>query len=64
MYIATMNIVITINDNEARALSQILKRIGHEDVKRLSYDENELYLALTAIEAVRCALRDNGFNPR
>lgn len=59
-----MNGQFEIDDSQAEALAQVLKRIGFSDVRRLSQTEREAYDAQAALETIRAALAVNGFNPR
>jgi hypothetical protein len=62
-----MKIVLDIPSNEAMALAQLVKRLGHDDAERLSsrYDGgHERDLMLTAIDKLQRALAEAGFAPR
>ncbi len=57
-------IEIDVFERHLWAMSQVLKRMGYEDVKRLSEHEGEAYEALYAFEQVRKSLAKQGYNPR
>ena len=59
-----MEIKFEIEENQAAALSQMLKRIGFSEIRKLSTSEEETYEAQNALESVRKALADAGYNPR
>lgn len=59
-----MTIQFEVNEEQAAALSQVLKRIGFSDVRRLSETETETYDAQAALEIIRHALKGAGFDPR
>ena len=59
-----MVIKFEIEENQAAALSQMLKRIGFSEIRKLSTSEEETYEAQNALESVRKALADAGYNPR
>lgn len=59
-----MQLIIDVNPEQAKAMSQVLKRIGFSDIRVLSYDDDEAYQAQYALEQVRQALAENGYNPR
>lgn len=55
---------IQLDDAEALALAQFLKRAGHSDYMRNAVDSNEAYSMLYAGDKVRTALADAGYAPR
>ena len=59
-----MKVQFEIDDRQAAALSQVLKRIGFSDVRKLSETDAETYDAQAALETIRAALAVNGYNPR
>lgn len=59
-----MIIDIEIHDSQAEALSQVLKRIGFSEIRKLSADDNEAYSAQYALEKIRESLAESGYNPR
>ena len=59
-----MEIKFEIEENQAAAPSQMLKRIGFSEIRKLSTSEEETYEAQNALESVRKALADAGYNPR
>ena len=59
-----MKIEFEIGAEQAEALAQVLKRIGFSEVRQLSTTEAETYDAQAALETIRKALNNAGFNPR
>jgi phosphoribosylformylglycinamidine (FGAM) synthase PurS component len=62
--VLNMVIDIEIHDSQAEALSQVLKRIGFSEIRKLSTDDNEAYSAQYALEQIRQSLAEQGYNPR
>lgn len=59
-----MKLDIELNDRQLDALSQVLKRIGFEDIRRLSETDAEAYNCQYALEQIRKELREKGYSPR
>jgi hypothetical protein len=62
-----MKIIVELPPNEAMALAQLVKRLGHDDAERLSsrYDGGEERDAMLAgINKLQRALAEAGFAPR
>ena len=62
-----MKIVIDLPDDQAMALAQLTKRMGHDDAERLSnrFDGGaERDAMLSGIDTLQRALREAGFAPR
>jgi hypothetical protein len=62
-----MKIIVELPPNEAMALAQLVKRLGHDDAERLSsrYDGGEERDAMLAgIDKLQRALAEAGFAPR
>ena len=59
-----MKIQFDIEESQAMALAQVLKRIGFSEIRKLSTSEAETYDAQTALESVRKSLVEAGYNPR
>jgi hypothetical protein len=60
-------IIVELPADEARALAQLVKRLGYEDAERLSsrYDGGvERDAMLSGIDKLRRALAEAGFAPR
>jgi len=60
-------VIVELPPDEARALAQLVKRLGYDDAKRLSsrYDGGEERDAmLSGIDKLRRALAEAGFAPR
>lgn len=52
------------SQEEALALSQLVKRITFSDVRQNALDEAEAYLMLDALNEVQKSLREAGYDPR
>lgn len=59
-----MNITIELDEHESWGLAEFIKRIGYEDVRRHSKDEDEARDGFAAIEKIRIELEKNGVKPR
>lgn len=59
-----MNIEIEAKPDQLMAMAEVLKRIGYTDIRKLSASDQEAYDAQYALEQVRQALNNNGYNPR
>ena len=59
-----MKIEIESSDRQINALSQVLKRIGWTDIRKLSATDEEAYDAQSALEMIRAELAKQGYNPR
>ena len=57
-------ITVELTDDQALALAQLIKRIPLSDLRTHAQDEEEAYVMQGALEQVRKALGDQGFNPR
>ena len=64
-----MKITLTIdaeflNDKKLMAAAQVLKRIGYNNIRALSENEDEAYDAQEVLSYIREALAEQGYNPR
>ena len=64
-----MKITLTIdseslNDRKLSAAAEVLKRIGFREIRKLSVSDEEAYDAQYALEKIREALAEQGYNPR
>ena len=59
-----MEIKFEIEEDQATALAQVLKRIGFTDIRKLSVNDAETYNAQAALESIRHSLAKAGFDPR
>jgi len=67
MAVTMKKIVLELPTDEAKALAQLVKRLGYDDAERLSsrYDGGEERDAmLTGLDKLRRALAEAGFAPR
>jgi hypothetical protein len=66
MAIAPVNVDVQLSANEAEALAQLCKRFTWEHARQLSnrFVASEQHHMLNAIERLRTALRDVGYDPR
>ena len=55
---------IEVTEEQAEAVAQVLKRIGFTDIRKLSETEADTYEAQYALEEIRKALSNQGYNPR
>ena len=60
----TITIQVELNDVQAWALAQFVKRVCFSDYRSLSVDKDEAYEMVEAGELVRKALADVGIAPR
>ena len=59
-----LNITVELTDSQALALAQLIKRIPLSDLRSNAQDEEEAYVMQGALQQVRKALSEQGFNPR
>lgn len=59
-----MEIYLDINDVQAMALAQFLKRVGWQEMRANAVDENETYEIRSALSALQDSLVEKGFAPR
>ena len=60
-------VIVELPSDEARALAQLVKRLGYDDAERLSSRYNggeERDAMLSSIDKLRRALAEVGFAPR
>lgn len=60
----TISIYAELNEWQALAFAQFLKRVRLDHYKSCAVDENEAYAMLDAGEIIRDALAEQGFSPR
>ncbi|MFZ6732496.1 DUF7706 family protein [Undibacterium sp. Ji42W] len=60
----TVKITSYMNDDQALALAQFLKRVKFSEFKQLAANIDEAYLMQEGALKVADALADNGFAPR
>ena len=60
----TTHVEFELNDAQAFALAQLVKRICWSDVHSNAVDDNETYLMIEALEVLRRGLADAGWHPR
>ena len=59
-----ITLTVQLEDNQALALAQLLKRITFSDLRSNAVDHDEAYLMVDAVGQVREALREVGYDPR
>ncbi len=55
---------IALSDDKAAALAQLIKRITWSSLRENAVDDDEAYAMQRALEDVRKALVEHGFDPR
>lgn len=60
----TVTITVSLQERDARALAQFVKRVGWSEFRQNAVDDNEAYEIRAAISAVQNALDDIGYSPR
>lgn len=55
---------LELTGSQAMALAQLVKRIKLSDLRANAVDEEEAYVMQEAVEQLRLALSESGFNPR
>jgi hypothetical protein len=55
---------VELNDDEALAFAQFLKRAGVSEYRIKAVSDNEAYLMCGAASKIQSALADQGFSPR
>lgn len=55
---------VTINDELAEALAQFLKRVGWSEMRQNAVNDVEAYTMRDALDQVRKALQEAGYDPR
>ena len=61
---ANIKLTLELNDDQATALAQLVKRIGWRDWRSLSQDDAEAYQMRSACDQLRSSLANAGFAPR
>ena len=59
-----VRLVIELDEANADALAQFVKRIGHDDIRQLATDDHEAYRIKDALIDLRKELAARGFAPR
>ena len=59
-----MNISVELSTAQAEALAQFVKRMRHDLARSIAVDDAESFEMMSALDAVRSALAEAGFNPR
>lgn len=55
---------VELSADQAEALAQFCKRVSFSDLKSLASGESEAYDMLDAVDKLRAALAEVGYNPR
>lgn len=59
-----MTIPVELSTAQAEALAQFVKRMRHDLARSIAVDDAESFEMMSALDAVRSALAEAGFNPR
>ncbi len=59
-----MNIPVELSTAQAEALAQFVKRMRHDIARSIAVDDTESFEMMGALDALRAALAEAGFNPR
>ena len=60
----SITITVELSESQALAFAQFLKRVGFDDYRALSSDQEEAYAMRDGGEGVRQSLADSGCAPR
>lgn len=55
---------LNVNDEEALALAQFVKRLSWSDLRSCAVSDDEAWLIKHAIDKLQNALREEGYSPR
>lgn len=58
------NLFVDLNDQEAEALAQFLKRVGLSDFRALAKNDQEAYAMQAAASKIAKGLAEKGYEPR
>jgi hypothetical protein len=59
-----MQITVELSTEQAEGLSQFVKRVSHSVCRELASNDAEAFDMLDALDAIRAALAERGYNPR
>jgi hypothetical protein len=62
--VSNLVVNLQIQDDQAEALAQLVKRIGLDELRQNAKNDDEAYLMRDAINLLAAALSDAGFAPR
>jgi len=57
-------IKVELSADQAAALAQLCKRWRHDIARSISADDDEAELMMSAVDKIRLALVEKGYNPR
>lgn len=57
-------VTVTLTNEEAWALAELVKRIGWQELRQNAANENEAYTMRDAVSRLQGALSEAGFSPR
>jgi hypothetical protein len=60
----TITITAQLNDNQALAFAQFIKRAGFYDYRNNAVTDSEAYLMIDAANKIRKSLAEQGYAPR
>lgn len=59
-----VNVAFELDESQAMALAQLVKRVGWSEIRRNAVSDDEAYMMRDALGELAKALRDSGFAPR
>lgn len=59
-----VNVSVYLDDDEALALAQLVKRLGWNEMRQNAVSEDETYLMRSALAKLMTGLYEAGYSPR
>lgn len=59
-----VTLYVKLKKDEAASLSEFIKRIGYEDIRKLCNSKSEAYEVEAALNSIKLELAFEGYNPR
>ena len=59
-----VNVAFELDESQALALAQLVKRVGWSEIRQNAVSDDEAYTMRDALGELAKALRDSGFSPR
>ena len=60
----TITVTFELDEDQAEALAQFVKRVGWSEMRACAVDDDEAYRIRSAIDQVQRGLAEAGFSPR